>query len=132
VGASLRRSPVGRFADGDLFAFPGIRNRLAFTAERAFPHSVALVGGIAARSEDGQNRPFVRPLGNHLFGHLHAAAFRFQPVRRGLIELGPTVALLFEAERLLGVLHLLNDDRGVAGVGDSEFIRGACWIGRID
>jgi hypothetical protein len=42
-----------------------------------------------------------------------------------------TVKTLFEAETLQGVLHLLNDDREIAGAGQSEFIRGACWIGPI-
>ncbi len=132
VGAALRHSPVGAFADGDLFAFPGVRGRLAFTAERAFPRSVALVGGVVMRAAAAPDQPLVRPLGDGLAGHLHAAAFRFQPVRKGLVELGPTVAALFDAERLLGVLHLLDDDRGPSGSGESEFIRGACWIGRID
>ena len=36
---------------------------------------------------------------------------------------------LFETESLLGVLHLLNDTREVVGIGQSEFIRGACWAG---
>jgi anti-anti-sigma factor len=132
VGAALRLSPVGAFADGDLFAFPGVRSRLAFTAERAFPRSVALVGGVVMRAGAASSEPLVRPLGDGLAGHLHAAAFRFQPVRKGLVELAPTVAALFDAERLLGVLHLLDDDRGPSGAGESEFIRGACWIGRID
>ena len=62
---------------------------------------------------------------------ISSAAFRFSPMKKGLIELGPTVATLFDADRLLGVLHLLSDDRGAAGAGDSELIRGACWVGPI-
>jgi len=42
-----------------------------------------------------------------------------------------TVSTLFEAETLQGVLHLLNDDREITGAGQSEFVRGACWIGPI-
>ena len=64
-------------------------------------------------------------------GHFHAAAFRFRPLRKGIIDLGETVAKLFEPEQLLGVLHLLNDDRGVSGAGESEFVTGACWIGPL-
>jgi hypothetical protein len=37
---------------------------------------------------------------------------------------------LFEVENLQGVLHLLNDERE-SGAGQSEFLRGACWIGSI-
>jgi anti-anti-sigma factor len=132
VGAALRQSPAASGGGQDFFAFPGIRNRLAFTAERAFPRSVALVGGVVSRASDGSSQPQFRPLGAEVSGHVHAAAFRFQPVRKGFVDLGPTITGLFDADRLLGVLHLLNDDRGAAGAGESEFIRGACWIGRID
>jgi hypothetical protein len=48
-----------------------------------------------------------------------------------MIELNETVAGLFEPDQLLGVMHLLNDDRGAAGAGESEFVTGACWIGPI-
>jgi len=41
------------------------------------------------------------------------------------------VTALFEGETLLGVLHLLHDDRPIVGAGDSELVRGACWIGPI-
>jgi len=38
---------------------------------------------------------------------------------------------LFEAETLLGLLHLIVDDRATVGVAESEFVLGACWIGPI-
>jgi len=41
------------------------------------------------------------------------------------------VRKLFEREDVEDVLHLLSDDRVIAGAGESEFIRGACWIGPI-
>jgi hypothetical protein len=62
---------------------------------------------------------------------VHAAAFRFRPIRKGPIAIDETVAGLFEPEQLLGVLHLLRDDRGSGGAGESEFVRGACWVGPI-
>jgi anti-anti-sigma factor len=130
IGAALRRSPASPMNKGDFFAFPEIRSRLSFTAERAFPHCVALVGGVVTRDEAGARHPLLRSVGS-LYGHLHAAAFRFHPVRKGFIELAPTVTDLFDADRLLGVLHLLNDDRGPVGAGESEVIRGACWVGPI-
>jgi hypothetical protein len=132
VGTALRRSPAVPIPDSDLFAYPGIRSRLSFTAERVFPRSVALVGGIVTRSAAGATHPQLRPLAGGLHGHLHAAAFRFNPVRKGFIELAPTVADLFEGGRPLGVIHLLHDDRGPAGVGESEFTRGAAWIGALE
>jgi anti-anti-sigma factor len=132
VGAALRRSPVERIEESSFFAHPGVRARLTFTTEPAFPHSVALAVGIATRagraqSDGGQ----VRPMGPDCDGHFHAAAFRFRPIRKGLIDLGATVTGLFEPEQLLGVLHLLHDDRAIAGCGESEFVRGACWIGAL-
>ena len=133
VGAALRRSPARTDHDRDLFAYPGVRSWLTFTAERAFARSLALVAGVVAREEEGRNRPQLRPLGgsNTLYGHFHAAAFSFRPFQRGRLDLKQTVTALFETEELSGVLHLLNDDRGAAGAGESEFIRGACWIGPI-
>ena len=47
------------------------------------------------------------------------------------LDFADTVAGLFEAHHPLGVLHLLQDDRSPSGAGESEFIRGACWIGPI-
>jgi anti-anti-sigma factor len=139
VGAALRRSPAQPLSDGGFFAHPGVRTRLTFTAERAFPRSVALAAGIVRRGngatdsqprEDGTSAQ-LRPIGADCTGHLHAAAFRFRPIRKGPIDLNETVAGLFEPDQLLGVLHLLNDDRGIGGAGESEFVRGACWIGAI-
>jgi hypothetical protein len=57
--------------------------------------------------------------------------FSYRPLKKGEIDLKTTVATLFEAETLQAVLHLLNDDREVVGMGQSEFVRGACWIGPI-
>ena len=131
VGAALRRSPASR-DDDDFFAFPAVRSRLSYTAEQVFPHSVALIAGVVTREESGARHSQLRPMSDALVGHLHAAAFRFHPMRKGLIDLGPTVGTLFEADRLLGVLHLLHDDRGAAGAGESELIRGACWVGPIE
>jgi anti-anti-sigma factor len=126
VGAALRQSPAHP-GEAGLFAFPAVRSRLTFTTERAFARSLTLAVGIVSRSQ----QPQLRPLGKSpdLFGHFHAAAFSFGPLKRGRIDLKETVVNLFETESLLGVLHLLNDTREVVGIGQSEFIRGACWAG---
>ena len=42
-------------------------------------------------------------------------------------EAEQTVNGLFESESLMGLLHLLNDDRPGAA-GQSEFTRGVCWV----
>jgi hypothetical protein len=66
-----------------------------------------------------------------LAGHFHAAAFPYHPFKKGRIELKDTVANLFETAGLMGVLHLLNDDRDRTGIGQSRFVRGACWVGPL-
>jgi len=130
IGAALRRSPARGPVAGAPFAFPEIREWLSFTPERAHTRSVALAVGIVARAQPPMLAPFLRPLGGVATGHVHAAAFSYRPLQRGLIDLGPTVTTLFQDEALQGVLHLLPDDRGGDG-RESEFVRGACWIGPV-
>jgi anti-sigma B factor antagonist len=131
VGAALRQSPSD--LDGDLFAFPDVRKRLTFTAERAFGGGLALIAGVVQRAggplPGAQLRPLDRESG--LEGHFHAAAFAFRPFKKGRLPLPETVKSLFEDQPVQGVLHLLNDDRPVVGIGQSEFTRGACWFGAI-
>jgi anti-anti-sigma factor len=131
VGAALRRSPAD--LDGDLFAFPAVRKGLTFTAERAFGGGLALVAGVVQRAGGPLPASQVRPLDRDggLEGHFHAAAFGFRPFKKGRLQLPETVKSLFEEQPVQGVLHLLNDDRPVVGIGQSEFTRGACWFGAI-
>jgi hypothetical protein len=132
MGAALRRSPALGPAEGAPFAFPGVRDWLSFTAESAFPRSLALVVGVAGRNPSAKLAPFVRPLdAGALAGHFHAAAFTYQPLPRGFIDLKTTVVNLFETQTLQGVLHLLNDMREISVSGQSRFVRGACWMGPI-
>jgi anti-anti-sigma factor len=136
VGAALRQSPfalAGAGSGGGFFAHPQVRERLTFTAERAFARSVALVAGVVARPDAPGDHSQLRPIGGAagLVGHFHAAAFPFLPFRKGRIDLHDTVTSLFESERVLGVLHLLHDDRATNGAGANEFIRGACWASPI-
>jgi anti-anti-sigma factor len=129
MGAALRRSPVGNAGTDAPFAHPAIREWLSFTAERAYRNATALVVGVATRGEAGALAPLLRPLGRtpHLVGHFHAAVFSHRTLPIGEIDLQGTVAALFAAQHLQGVLHLLGDYRQSAGLGESEFVRGACW-----
>jgi anti-anti-sigma factor len=130
VGAALRRSPT---AEGASFKYPEIRSWLSFSAERLYARSLALVTGIASASASGRLDSFLRPVGagTDFLGHFHAAAFSYHPLPKGEIALKSTVTSLFETEHLQGVLHLLTDDRQAAGPQQSEFVRGACWIGAL-
>ena len=135
VGAALRRSPVMGVPDGraSLFTHPEIREWLTFTTEPAFSCALALIAGVVAQPRDSGARPLLRTLGpdSGADGHLHAAAFSFRPQKKGHLDLKETVATLFQAESLLGILHLLHDDREIASARQSQFVRGACWIGPI-
>lgn len=133
MGAALRRSPAMAATEGAPFAYPQIREWLSFTPERAFTRSLAVVVGVATRNEQALLEPLLRPLGSgpSPAGHFHAAAFSYRPLPKGWIDLTSTVTMLFTAETLQGVLHLLNDDRASVGTGQSEFIRGACWVAPI-
>jgi len=135
IGAALRRSPFGETAaSGIALEFPTVREWISFTPERSHLHSVSLVGGIISRAVDGPLRAFVRPLAidDTLIGHLHAAVFRYRPLRKGALDLAATVAGLFEDGAPVAMLHLLNDDRPIVGGGESLMIRGACWIVPIE
>jgi len=133
MGAALRRSPALEPVEAAPFGHPQIREWLSFTPERAFPRSVALVVGVVTRAQPPELAPLLRAVGNAPLpaGHFHAAAFSYRPLQKGRIDLRPTVAALFEAETLQGVMHLLNDDREIVGTGQSEFVRGACWIAPV-
>ena len=134
VGASLRRSPAAaRETENAPFEYPEVRSWLSFSTERLYTRSLALVAGVAAGSECEPLDALLRPLGTKgvPLGHFHAAAFSYRPLQKGEINLNATVTALFETENLQGVLHLLTDDREAAGPQQSEFVRGACWIGAI-
>lgn len=130
VGASLRRPPSS--GEGDPFAFPGVRDRLSFTSERAFRDTTCLLVGVVAGPQSAWSER-LRPLDatGSLHGHIHAGVFPYRPIRKGAIALDETVRGLFDAGGLQALLHLLNDTREPEGSGDSEFHRGACWVAPI-
>jgi anti-anti-sigma factor len=131
VGASLRKPPVNVENGASFFSHPGIRSWLSFTTERAHTRALAVVVGVASRAPDALMQPLVRPMEGPVSGHFHAAPFSYRPLQRGLIDLKKTVRSLFEGEKLLGLMHLIGDDRELSGVSESEFVRGACWVARI-
>jgi anti-anti-sigma factor len=132
MGAALRRSPALEASPEPAFEHPQIRQWLSFTAERAYARSVAFVVGVATSDPNSSLNPIVRPLAKDadIAGHFHAASFSYHPLKKGETNLKEAAGGLFELENLQGVLHLLNDERE-SGAGQSEFFRGACWIGSI-
>lgn len=124
IGASLRKSPAAANSPEEPLGFPQIRDWLSFTTERAYRDTTSLLVGVVSQSPHS----LLRPLGEGLYGHVHAANFPYRPLQKGRIELTPSVAALFEAHNLQAVLHLLSDSREFSGSGESEFLRGALWI----
>jgi anti-anti-sigma factor len=134
VGAALRRSPAtAPVANTSPFQYPEVRTWLSFSTERLYSRSLVLISGVAASFASDPLASLLRRMGSEAspLGHFHAAAFSYRPLKKGNIDLKATVSTLFETETLQGVLHLLTDDRKGAGPQQSEFVRGACWIGAV-
>ncbi len=64
-------------------------------------------------------------------GHFHAAVFEFRPVPLRTVALRPLMTKYFSQQPLRAVMHLLQDDRGAVGAGESAFQRGICWVSPI-
>lgn len=130
VGAALCGLP----GEGLRFQFPEIREWLGFTSERSFRDTTCLLAGFLAASPSPID-PWLRPVGNgqtsHPAAHVHAAVFPYRPIQKGLLDLKTTVSGLFESQALQAVLHLVNDNRQPGGSGESEFRRGAFWLGPL-
>ena len=56
----------------------------------------------------------------------------FIPLKKSDVNLNELIRDCFENERLLSIMHLINDDRESIGIGESQFINGVCWIGTIN
>ena len=133
VGAALRRAPAMAETGTDPFCHPEIRDWMTFTTEPAYARGVALVAGVISRDGCEAIGPIVRPLGDDPWpvGHFHGAAFSYRPLRKGRVDLVDTVRALFEEEMLNGILDLINDTRPIVGVGQSQFVRGTCWMAPV-
>jgi anti-anti-sigma factor len=132
-GAKLRRSPGGLDASPVRFEVPAVREWLSFAPERTYPLTTTLIAGVVARAAKGPLAAHLRPLGvaGQLYGHFHAAVFSYHPLPQRTVELGALVRSLFENHQLRDVLHLLWDDRGEAGIGESGLVRGVGWVAPI-
>lgn len=132
VGVSLIRSP-GLNPGAERTAYPGIRDWLSFCGERKYAGQQALIFGIVARTDQAQHHALLRPLPSKqgLSGHFHAAVFPFQPLQKGKIELRHNVSRFLNGSPPLALMHLVEDDRPAVGLGQSAFVRGACWCSPI-
>jgi anti-anti-sigma factor len=150
IGATLRRSPASGASsarpggapprssgtvggDASPFDFPAVRDWLSFTGERSHDRQLALIVGVATRIAPPEAAPFLRPVGpgTSASGHFHGAVFPYRPVARGELPLAATVTGLLTAALPQTVVHLLADTRETFGVGETELLRGACWLGPL-
>lgn len=130
VGATLRQSPAARSAS---LEFPAVRDWVSFTTERSSERSLALLVGIAARTPSPEVAAFLRPLQGHaISAHVHAALFPYRPVQRGELPFGKTIADLLAGAAPGVLLHLMADTRPFDGVGETDLVRGACWVGAVE
>jgi hypothetical protein len=131
VGASLMKSPtVGPLA----FGVPGVRDWLSFTTERVSEKSLALLVGVAGRNVPDEAAAFLRPLrvDAAIYSHVHAAVFNYRPVQRGELPFAGTVSKVIAASNPKALLHLMTDSRPFEGLGETDLIRGACWMGPLE
>jgi len=131
-GARLRRSPACGAAPVR-FELPAVREWLSFAPERTYAMTTTLIAGVVARAPKGPIAAHLRPLGGmgDLHGHFHAAVFSYHPLPQRTVALAALLRGLFANHQLRDVLHLVWDDRGDAGVGESALLRGVGWVAPI-
>ena len=132
VGAMLKRSPA--VAEGQsVLSFPTVREWLTFTTERTDERNLVLIVGMAEREPQPQTAVCLRPIGpgTRAHGHFHAAVFPYRPLPKGRLELCETVSSVLGTESAQTILHLLADEREFEGLGQTDLMRGACWVGPL-
>ena len=129
VGTALARSPGLIQADDRPGDFPEVRNWLAFCGERLHHQALALMVAFASRDPAHIAAPFLTPLPSQpqIRAHAHAVVMPFRSLPQGVLELEASVRTVFEENEPRGLFHLIEDDRPAIGLGQSAFIRGACW-----
>lgn len=130
VGARLQRSPgTGPIS----LEVPDVRDWLTFSTERIGDRGLALLLGVAAAAPPPDAARFLRPLSPQslIAVHMHAALFPYRPVQRGELPVVATVSELFTSATPEALVHLMSDTRPYEGVGETELVRGACWVGSL-
>ncbi len=134
IGASFLNAPTKLDSGFSPFRFPEIRDYLNFTTEAEFKNMLTVTVGISIKDPPDNYKFILRPLSKKLniWGHFHTAVFYFHPIGKKQIDLNETMHTLFETDKIQQVLHLINDERHISGIGESEFVHGRCWVGPLD
>jgi anti-anti-sigma factor len=129
VGVATARSP-GLISGADKPSqFPDVRDWLSFSGERVHNGAQALVVGFIDATKSGREISTLPSLPSRdgWKAHVHAAVFPFKPLPNGKIFMADTVQQLFAGAEPQALLHLVEDSRPTLGLGESAFVRGACW-----
>jgi len=129
VGAALSRSPGEMREEETPGHFPEIRDWMAFCGERVHARQSVLLAAVAARGPSPEMAACLTatPSDPSLFLHAHAAVLPFRPLQEGCLPLHKTVQAFFETAEPMDLMHLIEDNRPLLGLGQSAFLRGACW-----
>ncbi|MGV8139926.1 MAG: STAS domain-containing protein [Mangrovibacterium sp.] len=132
VGANLIRSP-GKIESKPISNSMEVRDWLSFCGERVFAGEQTLVFGIVAKESESVDCTLLKQLPSNpaLAARIHAVVFPYQPLPNGLIDLKAQVDKFFSGPPPVALLRLVDDNRPVQGLGESTFIRGACWCAPV-
>ncbi len=130
VGATLSRLP-NSVEHKTAMGFQEMREWLSYSGEKVFVGEQALVFGIVSKVQ--KQYRLLRPLPSNpeISAHMHATVFAYQPLQNGKIDLQNQLIKLLNGPSPRAVLHLVDDNRPATGLGQSSFIRGACWCAPI-
>lgn len=132
VGASLIRSPDSTL-DSPVMGYPDIRDWLSFCGERVYSGYQSLIFGVVSKTKNQEARSLLIPLPTNpgISGHFHAAVFPYQPLQNGEIDMVHHINKFLNGPPPQALFHLIDDNRPVVGLGQTSFIRGACWCAAI-
>ena len=132
VGTALRQ-PAGLPGRPAFNHAPELEEWLAFSPEPVFARMTTVVTGVVARAPVAPLADFLRPMSGAqgLHGHFHAVVFPHNPLPQRTVALQALMLRLFGSLKIRSILHLLADDRGAQGMGESGFLRGLCWLSPI-
>ncbi len=133
VGANLIQSP-GKIGKQPVEDLSEIRDWLSYSGEKVFSGEQAILFGVVVKISEIKTDKLLKPLpSNPAFaGHMHLAVFPYQPIPNGQLDLKQQTDKFFAGAPPLALMHLIDDDRPLSGLGESSFIRGACWFAPIN
>lgn len=134
IGASFQKAPTELNPGYSPFRFPEIREYINFTTEPEYGKMLTVTTGISMKDPPDKYKKILRPLSEKLriWGHFHTAIFYFHPIGKKDIDINETVVSLYETDKIQHVTHLINDERYITGIGESEFVHGRIWAGPLD